>query len=375
MLTTCVGIHSATSSPGSAAGATRCDWLAGRTIVLSGQDHARASRSAALGSRKGLMTSDTSGHLFADSSPSARLQSALASRLRAALDVNGSPEYSLIWKAWAMPSREPICALRASARRTSGSGCTGLPTAQASNAQGTRQITANRESEPPTGMRWTPNLVDAAGCVQGWQTPNAMDGGSINRGGDRNHELLLGGQLKAIQGWPTTLASDACKRGSVAPRVNCMALPETAACVQGWPTPNCSERGPDSIESKAKRGSGGVDLQTTVQSVSGWATPASRDGKDSPGMATSGTNPDGSERLRVDMLPRQAHGVIADSSPASSQPEAEEPEPSTDARRLNPRFSLWLMGFPEEWACCAERATRSSRKSRPVSSVPTSTGK
>jgi hypothetical protein len=31
---------------------------------------------------------------------------------------------------------------------------------------------------------------------------------------------------------------------------------------------------------------------------------------------------------------------------------------------LNPRFSLWLMGYPAAWAHCAERVTRLSRKSR-----------
>ena len=32
--------------------------------------------------------------------------------------------------------------------------------------------------------------------------------------------------------------------------------------------------------------------------------------------------------------------------------------------QLNPRFSLWLMGYPIAWAYCGERATQSSRKQR-----------
>jgi hypothetical protein len=35
---------------------------------------------------------------------------------------------------------------------------------------------------------------------------------------------------------------------------------------------------------------------------------------------------------------------------------------STVQSRLNPRFSLWLMGYPIEWAYCAERVTPLSRK-------------
>lgn len=62
---------------------------------------------------------------------SARLQSSLESRLRVALDVNGSPEYSLTWKHWAMPSREPICALRASVLRISGQDFGGWATPEA----------------------------------------------------------------------------------------------------------------------------------------------------------------------------------------------------------------------------------------------------
>ncbi len=40
--------------------------------------------------------------------------------------------------------------------------------------------------------------------------------------------------------------------------------------------------------------------------VSPRVTPAARDWKDTAGMATTGTNPDGSERSRLDQLPRQA---------------------------------------------------------------------
>ena len=42
----------------------------------------------------------------------------------------------------------------------------------------------------------------------------------------------------------------------------------------------------------------------------------------------------------------------------SSTAETENTVPS----QLNPRFSLWLMGYPIEWAYCAERVTQSSRK-------------
>jgi hypothetical protein len=45
---------------------------------------------------------------------------------------------------------------------------------------------------------------------------------------------------------------------------------------------------------------------TTADPLSGWITPAARDWKDSENMALTGTNPDGTERSRIDQLPRQA---------------------------------------------------------------------
>ena len=106
-------------------------------------------------------------------------------------------------------------------------------------------------------------------------------------------------------------------------------------------------------------------------------------------MATTGTNPDGSERMpgsinfrgrrlwragrlgTVDdatgshmptvrggidkiglKLPGQASGAIASSSPAGTEKRG----------ALNPAFSLWLMGYPAAWASCGERAMQSCRK-------------
>ena len=49
---------------------------------------------------------------------------------------------------------------------------------------------------------------------------------------------------------------------------------------------------------------------------------------------------------------------------ASGIPTMSSPAQTGKRGALNPRFSLWLMGFPAEWASSGERATQSSRKSR-----------
>lgn len=115
----------ATSLPESVDGPAPLNSQDGQRICPSGPEAVPASRSPQRGSKKVKRTPDTSGPSFDALSPSAVLQRSLANRLRASLDVSGSPEYELTWKEWAMQSGPPICALPQSGRPTYDSASTG----------------------------------------------------------------------------------------------------------------------------------------------------------------------------------------------------------------------------------------------------------
>ena len=239
-----------TYSPGSADGPAPSDSPDGPTTGLSGPAPVPVSRFRARGSEKAMPTNDTCGPLFTASSPSASLQWSLESRLHQRLAASGSPEYALTWKTWDMPAGPPICALRASARRTSDSG---------------------------------------------------------------------------FSGWPTPMAG------------------------------NPGKPGPEGYNA-----AGNTDSSRKTEAlVAGWATPKARDHKG------NGVSVERRQKGVADSLDYQAKTFLSGQNPSSSPAPMEKPGacPQRPAGKLNPRFSLWLMGYPAAWACCAERATPSSRSS------------
>src|SRR5690606_26857306 len=133
--------RNATSSPESAAGRMPSGSPDGPTTGPYGPDPALASLTPRQALEMGMTTRGPYGGRGAGSSISVDLQLSLASKLQALMDVDGSPEYELTWSQWDMPWGPPICRLRASARRTSGSDFSGWPTPLVDDAKN-----ATRES-------------------------------------------------------------------------------------------------------------------------------------------------------------------------------------------------------------------------------------
>ena len=191
---------------------------AGQMIDLFGQVPVRANLSARQARELGLLTSGTSGLLSSTSSKSASLQSSLESKLRAKMQTLGSTLYALTWKPWVTASGRSRSRLRASVRRTSGTGSTGWPTPQTSDSTGGGQ--AKRAMGE---TRHGSNLNDFV-MLAGWGTPTASEPGGTgdqylarSQGKTGNtYPSMLTHQV-AMAGWPTPNTMDVVDRKAIRP--------------------------------------------------------------------------------------------------------------------------------------------------------------
>lgn len=348
---------------------------------------------------------------------SERLGRALARRLARF----GSMEFEATWSQRATPLGLRYWAHTASARRTGDSGCTGWPKASARDWKDTPGM-ATEGVNPDGSVRSRLDMLPRVAALAGWPTPQEDNANnSAGHKGTAFSDLPTTAQLVS---WPTPQAHDTQEQGqarelTATGRIKTHTgsdvsanLPRVAA-LAAWPTPD-SMQGAGGAQDAEKRKEGGhhIRLQDAVtlaawptarandgtgpqecigrtggpslKQVAGWATPRAEDaesagmrhsrgvadtltaqsgqgmplaGWGTPRVTTNGGigNPDracdGKSRLEDQCL-----GATTTSSPAATARPA--------GFRLNPRFSLWLMGYPDAWASCGERAMQSFRSAR-----------
>jgi hypothetical protein len=150
-----------------------------------------------------------------------------------------------------------------------------------------------------------------------------------------------------------------------------------------WPMPTSLSPAKDG-NNEAGNSAGLVAIRQHALAM--WATPSARDWKDTPGMAQTGIDPDGSTRSRLDQLPRQVAAAlwntpVQDDTGMRTKPyaqggralslmtaEALGAMPSGSSAQtekpgaLDPKFVSWLMGFPPSWLECAPTSMPKQRK-------------
>ena len=453
-----------TSSPGSACGATPCGKQDGRTVDQFGPEAAHASHS--LAPEKGLASTiaATFGLKCSDSSTRADRLLSLENKSQAGLLPGDSAEMecsrcgkrgnsSIFAKTGWKGTTRSICkeCRNLDARKSERSRRDSIHSRASKLVAAAKRRAVERDLPFDLDVEWVLERLEAGVChlsgepfdlteVRGFSTPS-LD--KIDpKGGytKENTRVILFGLNAALGTWgekklfdavinsikmqsnPSTilsrkLAANLKKKteslgstlynltwdevvtpsGRVLPRLRASVPRTSGRGCTGWPTP-CQQDGPNGGPAQ------GADRLPGAVSLAGWATPSARDHKDSAGMATTATNPDGTMRNRVDQLPRQAqlggwptptsqdcsrgNGTIRPSDTGIPLPQrvsmvcTDQPARLTatgemligssagmeSGGQLNPAHSRWLQGLPQEWCDCAVTATQSLPRSRKRSS-------
>ncbi len=311
-------------SQASRGGALHFDAPDGTMIAQSGQSVARVHLSARQAAALGLLTSGTCGPQRSGSLSSANRMSSWESRLRQRLPTGGSTLFVMTWKASATPLGRSFFRLAARGRSISEKGFGSWPS----------------QNVPNGGRSTSTERMDATGWT--------ADG--------KKHTATLEHAVK-FAAWPTATTHDA-DRGGQAKRENRHGSNlQDFALLSGWASPASrdwkSNEGSQEHHDKRSSETRGKPLsEQTHQLLTGWQTPKAVTGKY---QYSSGDH--NRPVLNLEGEADLVSGTTLSGSPAETE--------SSGRPALNPRFSLWLMGFPAAWASCGERAMQSFRKSRP----------
>lgn len=308
-------ILNATSSLASESGLTLSDEQGGLTTEPSGPVAVPANLSPRQAKERGLLTSDTSGRLSSISSESAVLGQCLANRLQAKTALVGSTLFKLIWKQRSTPAGRSICALRASALRTSGKDSTGWPTTRQSD--GEKNVRSLEGSLREIERKGGPQDLCQASQLTGWATTTTTrdwkDTGDLSK---------------------SMVRKDGKLRNDTIPR---------QASLASWPTPMAGTKATETYNEAGNTDSS----RKTVALVAPWSTP----------RANKWGFPDAHGSHEGPLV----SGKTAIGSPAST----------AKPGQLNPAHSRWLMGLPTAWDSCGGMVIRLSRRKRKLLLKPT----
>lgn len=206
--------HNATSLPELGLGHMLFVALDGTIRDQCGREVRRANLSARQAKALGLMTSGTSGQPFITSSASAALGQSLVNKLQAKTQTLGSTLYTLTWKPWVTPSGRLRSRLRASVRRTSETGLTGL-------------------------AHWgTPRAMDT--MTETWETKQARNARHLAAGKMKGVGGMTLPMMAAQAGWPTPISTIVDHKPNPPITSNRKAT-DPQIGLAGWPTPTVTD--------------------------------------------------------------------------------------------------------------------------------------
>ncbi len=199
---------------------------------------------------------------------------------------------------------------------------------------------------------WAPRTdASASSSSHGWPTPQSHDA----VGGNTPAQVLamrertgagVSNLNEVAETWATPTVDDANNVTRASGQMQSLARDTNL-----WATPRAED---------GERGKGSK-FDGLSEDVTAWATPCAEEGK--ANLSRPGGDIKGTQKWTTTEANDWAVGPTPPPSEAPTEPLGLSP-PKPRRAGLNPRFGLWLMGFPVAWLDSVPSGTPSSRKSR-----------